>query len=83
MHGFWNGFFDGYSCLSQSGWGGGVMMFVGLVIFGVVLYLLFKHREGRTSAVDDSALETLKKRFVNGEIGVEEYEEKKRILTES
>lgn len=83
MHGFWNGFCNGYPWMSRWSWGGGIMMLIGLLLVVLVIYLLFRKKESGTDHSADSALEMLKRRFVNGEISREEFEEKKRILTES
>ena len=72
-------------------WGGGwwwfmpifMILFWGLVIWGVVALVQGLSRSGRSDGVSgqqDSALEILKRRYARGEISKEEYEEKKRDL---
>jgi len=68
------------------GWGGwlmliGMVIFWGLIIWGIVALV---RRTGRfgccSSGPSESALEILKKRYAKGEIGKEEFEEKKKTL---
>ncbi|MBI3015770.1 MAG: SHOCT domain-containing protein [Candidatus Tectomicrobia bacterium] len=70
------------------GFGGGLLgflfmiLFWGVLIAGVVLavrWLTEKSRSGE-GRQEDSALEILKKRYARGEIGKEEFEEKKKDL---
>ena len=72
-------------------WGGGwwwfmpvfMVLFWGLVIWGVVALVQGLSRSegsGKESDQQDSALEILNRRYASGEIGKEEYEEKKRDL---
>jgi putative membrane protein len=68
------------------GWGGwlmgvGMIVFWGLIIWGIVALV---RRTGRSGCCgqesSESALEILKKRYAKGEIGKEEFEEKKKTL---
>ena len=59
-----------------------MIVFWGLLISGVVLlvrWIAGRSREGEARH-EDSALEILKKRYARGEIGKEEFAEKKRDL---
>lgn len=71
-------------------WGGpGIWMMVGmlfwvLLIVGVVLlaiWAVLRFATGRTGKVEESALDILNKRYARGEIGREEYEEKKKAIS--
>ena len=81
----WQG--TGWGMMSGFGWGGlmgiGMLVFWGLVIWGVVLLvrgLASAGGGGESSRQDGSALEILKQRYARGEIGKEEFEEKKKDL---
>ena len=64
-----------------SPYGGMVMMGIGLILLIVLGYFLYKSTQSNGSrGGDESPLEMLQKRYVNGEISREEYEEKRRIL---
>ena len=71
-------------------WGGpGIWMMVGmlfwvLLIVGVVLlaiWAVLRFTKGGTGKVEESALDILNKRYARGEIGKEEYEEKKKVIS--
>jgi putative membrane protein len=74
------------------GWGfggaGGWLMFAGMIIFwGLIIWgiVALVRWTGRSSGCHDqvyseSAVELLKKRYARGEIGKEEFEEKKKGL---
>ncbi|OEG00363.1 hypothetical protein BHF71_00190 [Vulcanibacillus modesticaldus] len=77
----------GYGFLNNCGIGGGFgMMFFGLIIIGLVVYLIIKAQQNsggsviRTNNTYSDALEIAKKRLANGEITSEEYEELKKKL---
>ncbi|MEE9285963.1 MAG: SHOCT domain-containing protein [Dehalococcoidia bacterium] len=56
-----------------------MVVFWGLVIWAVVTVVRgFSQPGGLMSGQKDSALEILKRRYARGEIGKEEYEEKRR-----
>ena len=71
----------------QGGYGGWMGWFgpviglglVGLAIAGVVALVRYYTRQDRKGE-GDSALELLQKRYAQGEIGKEEFEEKRRDL---
>jgi len=69
------------------GWFGPIIMiaFWIAVIVGIVFLIrwlvLSTRATGHKAASEDSALEILKRRYARGEIGKEEFEEKKRDLT--
>ena len=57
------------------------IVFIGLIIWAIVaLVRSSSGSRGEDSSKMDSALEVLKKRYARGEIGKEEYEEKKKGL---
>ena len=65
-----------------SGYGGGFMWLIVLILVGVVIYFLFK--ASKSKGPDDSIIETpldiLKKRYAKGEIDKEEFNRKKNDL---
>lgn len=88
----WNG---GYPCGPHmmwwnGGWGGMIlgpllMIFVPAVLIAGLLLVLWRFRPpstGPSSASPQSPLDILKERFARGEIDKEEYEERRRILSE-
>ena len=82
MHSYWYNMRDGLCGLARTGgWGGGIMMLIGLLLLAAIIYLLFRRKDSSGgNGREDSPLELLQKRYVNGEISKEEYEEKKRVL---
>lgn len=62
------------------GSGGYIMMGIGIILVGVLIYFLVKNRNGLKYADKESPLELLQKRFINGEINREEFIEMKNIL---
>jgi putative membrane protein len=77
MYGPWDG-----------GWGFGMMLvmllFLALIIVGVVFVVRSFSEGGRTPSLHGGsrALDILDERFARGEIDREEYEERRRTLTE-
>jgi putative membrane protein len=67
------------------GWGMGVgciatfLMWI-LVILGIVFLVRAILRAERQGTVEETALDILKKRYAKGEIGKEEFEEKKKDI---
>jgi putative membrane protein len=53
----------------------------GSIITGGVFLLRSLVRQGQRRSHEDSALEILKRRYARGEIGKQEYEEKRSDLT--
>ena len=76
----WGGY-GGYG--APWGWIGSSIMIIFwiAIVVGVVFLVRYLVRRGRTSGGEDSALEILRRRYANGEISKEEYEEKRRDLT--
>ena len=76
----------GPGMMGGSGWGlfGPILMllFWGLVIWGVVALARGVGGPGPGPTPHDSALELLKRRYARGEVSKEEYEGKKRDLVE-
>jgi putative membrane protein len=69
------------------GWGGGFFMIIiwVLVIVGIVLlvkWLMASAGKGEGASAKESPTEILKRRYAAGEIGKEEFEEKKKDLRE-
>lgn len=56
-----------------------VLLIVGVVL--LVIWAVLRFTTGRTGKVEESALDILKKRYARGEIGREEYEEKKKAIS--
>ena len=85
----WSSFYGwqgGYGMMGP-GWGvmGGFMgigmvIFWGLIIWGIVVLVRGVVPGNHYSGQSDSALEVLKRRYARGEISKEEFEEKKRDL---
>jgi putative membrane protein len=51
-----------------------------LLFIGIVLLIKYLWEHGGAKAENESALEILKKRYANGEISKEEFEEKKKDI---
>jgi putative membrane protein len=73
MWGPWNGGWWGF------GMGLGMLLFLALIVFGIVL-LLRPTVGPEPRREHDRALEILNERFARGEIDREEYEERRRVL---
>jgi putative membrane protein len=71
------------------GFGGWLMFLFGIVILGLIIWgiIALARRTGGGSCCgpvsqhSDSALEILKSRYAKGEIGKDEFEEKKKTLS--
>ena len=57
-----------------------MILFWGLVIWGVVALIAKASRPSSFPTIGESALEVLKKRYASSEISKEEYEEKRRDI---
>jgi putative membrane protein len=64
------------------GWFMGIVMIIfwGLIIWGIIALVRHFSRAGQYDAQGNSAIEILKRRYAQGEITKDEYEEKKRDL---
>jgi putative membrane protein len=82
MYSYAGRFCDGLYAFGRYNIGGYFMIFTGLIIVIVIIYLLMKKSGDSITGTNhnDSPLEILQKRFVNGEINQEEFLEKKEIL---
>ncbi|KXG44973.1 hypothetical protein U473_01955 [Tepidibacillus decaturensis] len=76
----------GFGAFGGCGLGGGFgMMFLGLIVIGVIIYLLVKGNQNGTTvrnvtATNSDALEIAKSRLAKGEITTEEFENIKKNL---
>jgi len=77
----------GWDHMGGAGWGmgfGGIFMILFWVVIIVAVVMLVKWLAGGSSRIDlpreKSALDILKERYARGEIGKEEFEQKKRDL---
>jgi putative membrane protein len=63
-------------------WGGYMWLFWFIVVIGIVVLVAWIIRQSRPSESNkiEGALEILKKRYAKGEIGKEEFEQKKKDL---
>jgi len=62
-------------------YGGGLMMILGIVLIGLLVYWLVKKSTASAGAVNSSkALDLLDEKFALGEISDEEYSKKKKLL---
>jgi putative membrane protein len=64
------------------GHGGGYMWIILLIIVGVVVYLIIQNTRSKADTDKETPLDILKRRFANGEITKEQYEEMKKKLEE-
>jgi putative membrane protein len=66
-----------------NGWGMGFGWLIGLLIVGAIVWLIIRsiNQNNVPSRHTKSALDILKERYAKGEIGKEEYEEKKKDLS--
>ena len=66
------------------GWGMGFGWLIGLIILGIFIWLVVKvinQNNSSGSSNNKSALDILKERYAKGEIGKEEFEEKKKDIS--
>jgi len=64
------------------GYGGGFMWLIVLILVGVGIYFLLKvyKSKGSDDSIIETPLDTLKKRYVKGDIDKEEFERKEKDL---
>lgn len=70
MHGYGHGHFLGH----------GFMWIIGMLIVVCVIYALVRKDQHYIPLVNDTSFEILKRRYAEGEISKEEYEEMKDLL---
>lgn len=66
------------------GWGMSFGWLIGLIILGIFIWLVVKvinQNNSSGSSNNKSALDILKERYAKGEIGKEEFEEKKKDIS--
>jgi putative membrane protein len=80
MRGNFGQYGDHFFTLGRYGTGGYIMMGLGLILIIVLVYFIFKKRTLNHGGQSESPIELLQKRFVNGEINQEEFEEKREVL---
>ena len=80
MHGAFGRYGDHFFSMGGYGAEGYIMMGLGLILILVVVYFIFKKGGFSSSGNSDSPMETLQKRYVNGEINQEEFLEKQELL---
>jgi putative membrane protein len=83
---FCNGFYgmSGFGMFGGGLWGL-IMMMVQFVIFALVIFLIYRVGKGllsKTSLFSDSYMESLKERYVRGQISEDEYIKIKKVLIE-
>jgi putative membrane protein len=81
---FCNGFYgmSGFGMFGGGLWGL-MMMMVQITMFALVIYLVYRVGKGlvtKTSLLSDSNIESLKERYVRGEISEDEYMKMKQVL---
>lgn len=81
-----HGLTEGYSNCIMEGFGHGMGWgwIIGLIVIGLIIWLIVRTTMHSTSPADgkrDSALDVLKKRYARGEIDKQEFEEKKKDLS--
>jgi putative membrane protein len=77
MHGFYHGYLHG--------WGMTLGWFIGLVFLVLLIWLVVRlasRTNNFTPTGSKSALDILKERYARGEISLEEYREKKKVIQE-
>jgi len=83
LHGFGRGFpgmydFNGFDGFGGFNWIGGAIMFVGVLLVGLIIYLLVRNNRNNVARIfqnTSSARNILDERLANGEIDVTAYDE--------
>lgn len=73
MLAFCRGLWGGYG-MAGTWWMGGIAMFVGVILVGVVIYLLVNNNRHTSGRHTSEAQDILKERLAKGEIDEETYE---------
>jgi len=74
---------EGFLGLGPGHWVVGLLLWCGLILAFVFMYLLIKKRErheGKSNVEDKSSRSILEQRYARGEISAEEFAEKKNKL---
>jgi putative membrane protein len=59
-----------------------MVLFCGLVIWGIIVFIRWLANQGESENKKSNAIEILKERYAKGEINKDEFEEKKKNLTQ-
>ena len=82
MFAFGRGMFDAYGAYGNW-WIGGIAMLIGVILIGVVIYLLVNNSRHTGSKQSSDALDILKERLAKGEIDEETYEQLLKKISRS
>jgi len=82
MYSYGGRFCNGFLRFGNVPYGGYIMMGLGLVLILALAYFMFRNNGPMRSSSGggETALDILQKRYVNGDISQEEYQEKRNIL---
>jgi putative membrane protein len=81
MYGLYNNY-GGWGVGNMMGWfGGGIMMFLFWVLIIIFIAWIVREVRGKNLKSGGSALETLKERYVKGEINKEQFEIMKKDIS--
>ena len=75
---FHNGFYGATNCLRYFNHGGEMIFILGIVVIGLLIFLFTHNHKKRFQ--HDLALDTLKMKYVQGEITEEEFLRRKELI---